>query len=105
MALGGTGRIPATASFAAFARLSARERRVTKRALPVRMDQLSQAAARGGLSAIRRVGQGTFQTWPMPASSKGPALSRAFYKNPDMLTQAQAAGIRLLLARRILGRA
>lgn len=105
MALGGTGRIPATVSFAAAARSMAVERRVAKRALPVRMAALSDAAARGGLSAIRRVGQGTFQTWPMPASSKGPALQRAFYKQPFNLTQAQAAGIRLLLSRRILWRA
>lgn len=105
MSLAGTGRIPGTVAAAAVARQSAAYRRAAKRINPVRLAELSNAAQRGGLSAIRRVGQGTFQTWPLPPKGKEPALKRAFFKPPEFLAQAQAAALRLVLSRRTLWRA
>jgi len=105
MALGGTGRIPGTVNAAALARLSATYRRAPNRINAVRLSELSNQAQRGGLSAIRRVGQGTFQTWPMPPKNKSDAVRRAFYKPSWLLSQAQAGSIRQILARRVLWRA
>ena len=86
------------------ARAYAAYRRAAHQINRVRMSEISAAAATGGLAATKRIGQGTFQTWPMPSRSKRPALARAFYKPSEFLTQAQAAALRMLLARRILWR-